>query len=138
MHALLQSLPRMGVPTGAAAHRLANTSCRTRMREDNFIVQAALVSTSALETRLMREGCMLHILLGVYLLSSSLVQRYFRHVGDLCGGGECTWRELNPHPQEARAGDEFVPLGFCTPCVYRPDGRCVQPAVGRVKVHVVF
>ena len=52
----------MGVPTGAAAQRPANTSCCTRMREDSFMLQPALVSTSALETRLMKEGGMLHIL----------------------------------------------------------------------------
>ena len=46
----------MGVPTGAAAQRPANTSCCTRMREDSFMLQPALVSTSALETRLMKEG----------------------------------------------------------------------------------
>jgi hypothetical protein len=32
------------------------------MREDSFMLQPALVSTSALETRLMKEGGMLHIL----------------------------------------------------------------------------
>ena len=52
----------MGVPTGVAAHRPANTSCCPRAREDSFMSQAALVSTSALETRLMKEGGMLHIL----------------------------------------------------------------------------
>ena len=52
----------MGVPTGAAAHRPARTSCCTRVREDSFMLQPALVSTSALETRLMKEGGMPHIL----------------------------------------------------------------------------
>ena len=52
----------MGVPTGAAAQRPANTSYCTRMREDSFMLQPALVSTSALKTRLMKEGGMLHIL----------------------------------------------------------------------------
>ena len=52
----------MGVPTGAAAQRPANNSCCTRMREDNFMLQPALVSTSALETRLMEEGGRLYTL----------------------------------------------------------------------------
>ena len=52
----------MGVPTGAAAHRPASTNCCTQMREDSFMLQAALVNTSAFETRLMKEGGMLHIL----------------------------------------------------------------------------
>ena len=52
----------MGVPTGAAAQQPANTSCCTRMRDDSFMLQPALVSTSALEMRLTKEGGMLHIL----------------------------------------------------------------------------
>ena len=32
------------------------------MREDSFMLQPALVSTSALETRLMKDGGMPHIL----------------------------------------------------------------------------
>ena len=56
------SASRMGVPTGAAAHRPARTSCCTRMRVDSFTLQPALANTSALGTRLMKEGNMLHIL----------------------------------------------------------------------------
>ena len=59
---LCRRASRMGAPTGAAAHRPASTNCCTRMREDSFMLQAALVNTSAFETRLMKEGGMLHIL----------------------------------------------------------------------------
>ena len=52
----------MGVPTGAAAHGPASTSCTTRMREDSFMMQAALVHTSVLETRLSREAPLVHTL----------------------------------------------------------------------------
>ena len=59
---LCRRASRMGAPTGAAAHRPASTNCCTRMREDSFMLQAALVNTSAFETRLMKEGGKLHIL----------------------------------------------------------------------------
>ena len=59
---LCRRASRMGAPTGAAAHRPASTNCCTRMREDSFMLQAAPVNTSALETRLMKAGGMLQIL----------------------------------------------------------------------------